>query len=210
MHGHKKDRHMWHCEFCATELANDATFCWHCGRAPTSSTEALTGISSSPAVNPAVEEVTAAANLSIRSLPAQAYLTEQIQEQNAVTTTSTAEKLTLSHTQPVRENQVTASESTDEGEKEEKRLRIAMPGLSLSLPDKVITQSPGADVPVVQGTPQFKGVPFVQGAPKTAHTPHMPTIPQWQISRLPTYPSVPAVPHAAPTQPETQHGTLSP
>jgi len=161
-------------------------------------------------VNPAVEEVTAAANLSIRSLPAQAYLTEQIQEQNAVTTTSTAEKLTLSHTQPVRENQVTASGSTDEGEKEEKRLRIAMPGLSLSLPDKVITQSPGADVPVVQGTPQFKGVPFVQGAPKTAHTPHMPTIPQWQISRLPTYPSVPAVQHEAPAQPTAQHGTLSP
>ncbi len=195
------------CEFCATELPDDTTFCWHCGRAPTSSTEALTGVSSSSAGNPPVEEVTTAPNPPMPSLPARTDLTEEMQEQNAITTISIAENPTLPHALPVPENQATARAGTDE---EEKRRRAATFGLGLSLSDKAVTHVPGADAPVVQGTPQFKGVPSVQGATKIAQTPHMPTIPKWQISRLPTYPSVPAVHHAAPTQPAVQHGTLSP
>jgi hypothetical protein len=174
------------CKFCATELLDDTTFCWHCGRAPTSSTEALTGVSSSPAGNPPVEE---------------------IQDQNAVTTINIAENPTLPHAQPVPENQANASTGTDE---EEKRRRAATLGLGLPLLGKAVTQAPGADIAAVQGTPQFKGVPSIQGAPKIAQTPHMPTVPKWQISRLPTYPSIPAVHHAAPAQPAVQHGAVSP
>src|SRR6266699_5635896 len=195
------------CEFCATELPDDTTFCWHCGRAPTSSTEALTGVSSSPAGNPPVDEVTTAPNPPMPSLPARTDLTEEMQEQNAITTISIAENPTLPHALPVPENQATARAGTDE---EEKRRRAATFGLGLSLSDKAVTHVPGADAPVVQGTPQFKGVPSVQGATKIAQTPHMPTIPKWQISRLPTYPSVPAVHHAAPAQPAAQHGTMTP
>ena len=146
---------MRHCEFCATELADNTTFCWHCGRA-------AIGIAENP---------------------------------------------TLPHAQPVAENQATASAGTGE---EEKRRRAATPGLDLSLPGKAVTQAPGNDIAAVQGTPQFKGVPSVQDAPKIAQTPHMPPIPKWQIPRLPTYPSIPAVHHAAPAQPTVQHGTLSP
>ena len=181
---------MRRCEFCATELPDETTFCWHCGRAPTSSTEALMGISSSPAGNPPVEEVTTGPNLPISSLPARTDLAEEIQEQ---------------HAQPVPENQANTSAGIDE---EEKR-RVAIPGLGLSLPGMAVTQAPGADIAVAQGTPQFKGVPSVQGAPKIAQAPHMPPVPKWQISRLPTYPSIPAVHHAAPAQPAAQHGTLS-
>src|SRR2546426_11771632 len=39
---------MRYCEFCATELPDHATFCGHCGRAPTNSAEALTGVSEYP------------------------------------------------------------------------------------------------------------------------------------------------------------------
>ncbi len=199
---------MRHCEFCATELPDHTTFCWHCGRAPTSSTEALTGVSISPAGNLPVEEVTTAPNLPIPSLPVRTDLAEDAQEQNAVNAISVAENPTLPHAQPVLENQ--ASTNADEEEEEEKRRRAAMIGPGLSLLGKVVTRAPGADVPVVQGMPQFKGVPSVQGAPHIAQAPHMPTIPKWQISRLPTYPSVPAVHHAALAQPAAAHGTMSP
>jgi predicted secreted protein len=201
---------MRHCEFCATELLDHTTFCWHCGRAPTSSTEALTGVSISPAGNLPVEEVTTAPDLPIASLPVRTDFTEEIQEQNAVTAISVAENPTLPHAQPVLENQASTNADTDEEEEEEKRRRAAMFGPGLSLLGKVVTRAPGADVPVVQGTPQFKGVPAVQGAPHIAQAPHMPTIPKWQISRLPTYPSVPAVHQAAPAQPAAQPGTMSP
>src|SRR5712692_3137802 len=201
---------MRHCEFCATELPDHTTFCWHCGRAPTSSTEALTGVSISPAGNLPVEEVTTAPNLPVPSLPVRTDLAEDAQEQNAVTAISIAENPTLPHAQLVPENQASTNADTDEEEEEEKRRRAAMFGPGLSLLGKVVTRAPGADVPVVQGTPQFKGVPSVQGAPHIAQAPHMPTIPKWQISRLPTYPSVPAVHHAAPAQPAAAHGTMSP
>ena len=200
---------MRHCEFCATELPDHTTFCWHCGRAPTSSTEALTGVSISPAGNLPVEEVTTAPNLPVPSLPVRTDLAEDAQEQNAVTAISVAENPTLPHAQPVLENQAATNADTDEEEEEEKRRRAAMIGPGLSLLGKVVTRAPGADVPAVQGVPQFKGVPSVQGAPHIPQAPHMPNIPKWQISRLPTYPSVPAVPHAAPAQPAAQHGTMS-
>ncbi len=189
---------MRHCEFCATELPDHTTFCWHCGRAPTSSTGALTGVSSSPAGNLPVEKVSTAPDLPMASLPVRTDLTEEIQEQNAVTAISIAENPTLPHAQLASENQASTNADTDEeeGEGEEKRRRAAMFGSGLSLLGKVVTPTPGADVPVVQGTPQFKGVPSVQGAPHIVQAPHMPTIPKWQISRLPTYPSVPAV-HAS-------------
>ncbi len=203
---------MRHCEFCATELPDHTTFCWHCGRAPTSSTGALTGVSSSPAGNLPVEKVSTAPDLPMASLPVRTDLTEEIQEQNAVTAISIAENPTLPHAQLASENQASTNADTDEeeGEGEEKRRRAAMFGSGLSLLGKVVTPTPGADVPVVQGTPQFKGVPSVQGAPHIVQAPHMPTIPKWQISRLPTYPSVPAVHHAAPAQPAAQHGTMTP
>ncbi len=202
---------MRHCEFCATELPDHTTFCWHCGRAPTSSTEALTGINSFPAGNLPVEEITTAPNLPVPSLPVRTDLAEDAQEQNAITAISIAENPTLPHAQLVPENQVPARADTEEEkeEEEEERRRAATLGPGLSLLGKVVTRAPGADVPAVQGVPQFKGVPSVQGAPHIPQAPHMPNIPKWQISRLPTYPSVPAVPHAAPAQPAAQHGTMS-
>ena len=39
---------MRYCEFCATELPDHATFCGYCGRAPTDSAEALTGVTEYP------------------------------------------------------------------------------------------------------------------------------------------------------------------
>ncbi len=39
---------MRYCEFCATELPDHATFCGYCGRAPTNSAEALTGVTEYP------------------------------------------------------------------------------------------------------------------------------------------------------------------
>ncbi len=39
---------MRYCEFCATELPDHASFCGFCGRAPTNSAEALTGVSEYP------------------------------------------------------------------------------------------------------------------------------------------------------------------
>ncbi len=170
----------------------------------------LTGVSISPAGNLPVEEVTTAPNLPVSSLPVRTDLAEDAQEQDAVTTISVADNPTLPHAQPVLENQASTNADTDEEEEEEKRRRAAMFDPGLSLLGKVVTRAPGADVPVVQGTPQFKGVPSVQGAPHIAQAPHMPTIPKWQISRLPTYPSVPAVHHAAPAQPAAAHGTMSP
>src|SRR5215469_10566583 len=184
---------MRHCEFCATELPDHTTFCWHCGRAPTSSTEALTGISSSQAGNLPVEEVSTAPNMPIASLPVGTDLVEEIQEQNAVTAISIAENPTLPHTQLVPENQMPASTAKDEEEEEEKRRRAAILGVGISLLGNVVTSMPGTDVPVVQSVPQFKGVPSVQGAPHIAQAPHMPTIPKWEISRLHTYPNIPAV-----------------
>jgi len=217
---------MRHCEFCATELPDHTTFCWHCGRAPTSSTEALTDISSSPAGNLPVEEVSTAPDLPIASLPVEEVSTapalpiaslpvgtdvpEKIQEQNAVTVISIAENPTLPHAQLIPENQAPESTATDEEEEEEKRRRAAVLGPGLSLLGKVVTSAPGTDVPMVHGVPQFKGVPSVQGAPHIAQAPHMPPIPKWQISRLPTYPSIPAVHHAAPAQPAVPHETISP
>ncbi len=152
---------MRHCEFCATELPDHTTFCWHCGRAPTSSTEALTGVSSSPAENLPVEEVSTAPDLPMASLPVRTDLTEEIREQNAVTTISIAENSTLPHAQLASENQASTNVDSDEEEEEEKRWRAAMFGPGLSLLGKVVTPAPGADVPVVQGTPQFRGVPSV-------------------------------------------------
>jgi len=201
---------MRHCEFCATELPDHTTFCWHCGRTPTSSTEALTGISNSLAGNLPLEEVSTAPDLPIASPPVETDLPEKIQEQNAVTAISIAENPTLTDMQQVPENQAPASTATDEEEDEERRRRAAMLAPGLSLLGKVVTPIPGTDVPMVQGTPQFKGVPSVQGAPHISQAPHMPPIPKWQISRLPTYPSVPAVHHAAPAQHLAQHGTMSP
>jgi hypothetical protein len=203
---------MRHCEFCATELPDHTTFCWHCGRAPTSSTEALTGVSITPAGNLPVEEITTAPNLPVPSLPVRTDLAEDDHEQNAVTAISVADNPTLPHAQPVLENQASTNvdSAEEEEEEEKKRRRAAMFGSGLSLLGKVVTPAPGTDVPVVQATPQFKGVPSVQGAPHIAQAPHMPTIPKWQISRLPTYPSVPAVHHAAPAQPAAQHGTMTP
>src|SRR5258708_36552805 len=122
---------MRHCEFCATELPDHTTFCWHCGRAPTSSTEALTGVSISPAGNLPVEEVTTAPNLPVSSLPVRTDLAEDAQEQDAVTTISIAENPTLPHAQLASENQ--ASTNVDSDEEEEKWRRAAMfgPGVSL-------------------------------------------------------------------------------
>ena len=110
---------MRHCEFCATELPDHTTFCWHCGRAPTSSTEALTGVSISPAGNLPVEEVTTAPDLPIASLPVRTDLAEDAQEQNAVTTISIADNPTLPHIQPVLENQASTYADTDEEEDDE-------------------------------------------------------------------------------------------
>src|SRR5713101_9291784 len=39
---------MRYCEFCATGLPDHASFCGFCGRAPTDSAEALTGVSEYP------------------------------------------------------------------------------------------------------------------------------------------------------------------
>src|SRR6266704_5610497 len=159
---------MRHCEFCATELPDHTTFCWHCGRAPTSSTGALTGVSSSPAGNLPVEKVSTAPDLPMASLPVRTDLTEEIQEQNAVTAISIAENPTLPYAQLASENQASTNADSDEEEEEEKRRRAAMFGPGLSLLVKVVTPAPGADVPVVQG------------APHIAQAPYMPTIPKWQ------------------------------
>jgi hypothetical protein len=201
---------MRHCEFCATELPDHTTFCWHCGRAPTSSTEALTGISSSPARNQPMEEITTAPILPVASLPVGTDLTEEIKEQNAVTAISIEENPTFPHAQLAPENQAPESADIDEEEEEKKRRRAAMLGPGLSLLGKGVAPVPGTDVPMVQGAPQFKMVPSVQGAPHIPQAPHTPSVPKWQISRLPTYPSVPAVHHAASAQPAVPHGTMSP
>jgi hypothetical protein len=131
------------CEFCGSELPDQASFCGQCGTAPNRAME--TQITASELQIPDVQDMQTATSASIpgNSTPYGVY-----------------------NQQSFTSDTPTASLNQEEEEKERRR-RAAILGMGVPLlGDLAVEGQPNAgSVPIVQGTPQVASVPTVQGTP---------------------------------------------
>src|SRR5436305_4734011 len=185
---------LYQCEFCGSDLPNDARFCGNCGRLSNSPADGQTRVSdlqlvkgyqkgapnriSQPGISPLSPLPPLPSSPSLASAP----------RWNTHSPRGDAVLL---------DNNTPTTPLSDE--EEEKRRRAAM--LGMGLPLLGIGEQPiGSNAPMVQGTPQISSVPSVQGTPHipggssggglhaglTAATPHAPAAPSMPpVSHLP-------------------------
>jgi BACON domain-containing protein len=150
---------MHQCEFCGSEIPNNATFCGQCGRAPGNMIEAQTRVSGLHM--PDVQDADTASDISVPGTSTPHW--EYNQQSSNV-------------------DMPTAPLSQEEEEEEERRRRAAMLGIGIPLLGNLAVEGQpyAGNVPMVQGTPQMGGVPTVQGTPQlgsvppTHFSPHLP------------------------------------
>src|SRR5579864_1013727 len=131
---------MHKCEFCGSEIPENARFCGQCGRAQGNVIEALTG--SSAFQLPNVQDLDVATFISMSGNPTPQW-----------------------HPNAHSSSTDMPFKSSNEEEKEDDRLRQAA---LLEIPlfeSLAVGHAHPGDVPMVQVTPQMNGVPTVQGAP---------------------------------------------
>jgi Viral BACON domain len=137
---------MHKCEFCGSEIPENARFCGQCGRAQGNVIEALTG--SSAFQLPNVQDLDAAKFFSISGNPTPKW-----------------------HPNPHPSGTDMPFASSNEEEEEDDRRRYAAL-LEIPLFESLAeAQAYAGDVPMVQVTPQMNGVPTVQGTPQVEDLP---------------------------------------
>jgi hypothetical protein len=135
---------MHKCEFCGSEIPDNAGFCGQCGRAPDKDMETQT--MASGLHMPDVQDMDTAISASV---------------------TENSKPYWVYNQQPFNSVTPTASLSQEE-EKKEKRRRAALLGMGVPLLESLAVegQPDAGSVPMVQGTPQIGGVPTVEGTPQ--------------------------------------------
>ena len=148
---------MLKCEFCGSEISEQASFCGQCGNVPGKMIEGQT--SGSGFQVPQVSDMDTATSISAPGNPAPQWYTNQ----------------------PPPNIDAPTMYLSEEEEEEERRRRAAMLGMGIPLFGDMLEGQPyAANVPMVQGTPQIAGVPTVQGTPQLGSPPpgyagsHMP------------------------------------
>jgi hypothetical protein len=178
------------CEFCGSELPDQAKFCGQCGKVQSD----------------AVEGQTQGSGFEISG----------IHEMDTATSISVPGNFTHEdHTRPLPGAGMPTVSLDEEVEEEERRRRAAMLGLAMPLLGSLAADGRpyAGNVPVVQGTPQIEGAPSVPGTPQAGNAapsapggPQMPgnfasqgfySNPTIMAPQLPVSPSAPNVP--APT-----------
>ena len=182
---------MYQCEFCGSDLPNDARFCGNCGRLSNSPADGQTRVSDLQLVKGyqrgAPNRISQPGISPLSPLPSSPSLASAPRWN---THSPRGDAVLLDNNTPT-------TPSSDE--EEEKRRRAAM--LGMGLPLLGIGEQPiGSNAPMVQGTPQISSVPSVQGTPHipggssggglhaglTAATPHAPAAPSTPpVSHLP-------------------------
>ena len=132
------------CEFCGSEIPDDASFCGECGRAPDKAMETRT--MASGLHMPDVQDMDTAISANV---------------------TGNAKPYWVYNQQTFNSDTPTASLSQEE-EKKEKRRRAALLGMGVPLLESLAVegQPDAGSVPMVQGTPQMGSVPTVEGTPQ--------------------------------------------
>ena len=134
---------MHRCEFCGSEIPEDARFCGQCGRAQGNVIQALTGGSGFQLPN--IQDLDAATFISMSGNPTPQWYP------NPQSSNIDMPFMSLS-------------------EEEDRRRRAALLGIPL-FESFAEVQPYAGNVPMVQGTPQMNGVPTVQGAPQVGGLP---------------------------------------
>lgn len=147
---------MRQCEFCGSEISEQASFCGQCGNAP--------GI--------VIEGQTRGSGLQVPGV-------HDLDTDTAISAPGNSSPQWHTNQPPSNIDEPTMYLS--EEEEEERRRRAAMLGIGIPLLGDMLEGQPyAANVPMVQGTPQMGGVPTVQGTPQVGSPlpgyfgPHMP------------------------------------
>ncbi len=150
---------MHQCEFCGSEIPEQASFCGQCGNAPGNVIEGQTRGSGFQV--PGVHDLDTDTSISAPGNSSPQWYTNQPPSNIDVPTMYVSEE--------------------EEEEEEERRRRAAMLGIGIPLLGDMLEEQPyAANLPMVQGTPQMGGVPTVQGTPQAGSPPpgyvepHMP------------------------------------